>query len=98
MVECKDLKKMDLMGKSDPFVKVFLMPGNHKELKTKVIKKNLNPLFNEVFKFVVSETLIHTLYQLKLVSRFLLLKFQRRQWSSKFLTGTRFPKLMGLER
>jgi len=53
VVECKDLKKMDLMGKSDPFVKVFLMPGNHKELKTKVIKKNLNPLFNEVFKFVI---------------------------------------------
>ena len=54
VVECKDLKKMDILGKSDPFVRVFLMPGNHKELKTKVIKKNLNPLFNEVFKFVIS--------------------------------------------
>ena len=53
-MECKDLKKMDILGKSDPFVRVFLMPGNHKELKTKIIKKNLNPLFNEVFKFVVS--------------------------------------------
>ena len=53
-MECKDLKKMDILGKSDPFVRVFLMPGNHKELKTKVIKKNLNPLFNEVFKFVIS--------------------------------------------
>merc|ERR1711892_376056 len=56
VVECKDLKKMDILGKSDPFVRVYLMPGNHKELKTKVIKKNLNPLFNEVFKFVIPLT------------------------------------------
>ena len=49
------MKKMDILGKSDPFVRIYLMPGNHKELKTKVIKKNLNPLFNEVFKFVVSD-------------------------------------------
>merc|ERR1711892_384910 len=51
VVECKELKKMDILGKSDPFVRIYLMPGNHKELKTKVIKKNLNPLFNQVFNW-----------------------------------------------
>ena len=44
---------MDILGKSDPFVRVYLLPNNHKELKTKVVKKNLNPVFNESFKFVV---------------------------------------------
>jgi len=53
VVECKDLPKMDIMGKSDPFVRVYLLPNTHKELKTKVIKKTLNPIFNESFKFVV---------------------------------------------
>merc|ERR1719341_2855000 len=57
VVECKGLKKMDLLGKSDPFVRVFLMPGTHNEQKTKVIKRNLNPVFDEVFKFVVSSNL-----------------------------------------
>ena len=55
MVECKGLKKMDFLGKSDPFVQVFLMPGKHREMKTKVIKKNINPVFDETFKFVVSK-------------------------------------------
>merc|ERR1712179_136577 len=56
VVECKELKKMDVFGKADPFVRVFLMPGNHAELKTNVIKGNLNPLFNQVFKFVIPLT------------------------------------------
>ena len=54
MVECKQLKKMDILGKSDPFVQILLIPGKHVEMKTKVIKKNLNPVFDEIFKYVVS--------------------------------------------
>ena len=30
------------------------MPGTHKELKTRVVKGNLNPTFNDEFSFVVS--------------------------------------------
>lgn len=41
-------------GKVDPYVRVFLMPGTHNELKTKVMKNNLNPTFNDEFSFVVS--------------------------------------------
>ena len=53
VVECKNLKKMDTFGKSDPFVRVYLLPGNHEELKTEVVKKNLNPVFNANFSFKV---------------------------------------------
>ena len=45
---------MDTFGKSDPFVRVYVLPGPHDELKTKVIKKNLNPVYNESFQFSVS--------------------------------------------
>ena len=54
VIECKDLKKMDTFGKSDPFVKVYLMPGTHTEMKTKTIKKTLDPQFKEVFSFTVN--------------------------------------------
>ena len=53
VVECKNLKKMDTFGKSDPFVRVYLLPGTHEELKTEVVKKNLNPVFNANFSFKV---------------------------------------------
>ena len=59
MVECKNLKKTDLIGKSDPYVRVYLMPGTHMELKTKIVKNNLNPVYNDEFSFVVSSIFIH---------------------------------------
>ena len=56
VVECQDLKNMDTFGKSDPFVEVLLVPGKHVEMKTRVIRNNLNPVFdNEVFKTQVSQ-------------------------------------------
>ena len=46
---------MDLIGKSDPFVKVYVRPGLvEKDQMTKVIKDDLNPVFNEEFKFLIS--------------------------------------------
>ena len=39
------------MGKVDPYVKVYLMPGNFKVEKTKTQKKNFNPAFNETFTY-----------------------------------------------
>jgi Ca2+-dependent lipid-binding protein len=45
VVEAKDLKAVDSGGTSDPYVKVM---HNKKEiLKTQVVKKNLNPSWNE---------------------------------------------------
>jgi len=56
VVQCRNLPKKDVLGSSDPFVRVFLMPGTHAELKTKVVKKDLNPTYNDEFSFVLSPT------------------------------------------
>ena len=53
IVECKNLNKMDTFGKSDPFVRIYLLPGGHDEVKTEVKKKDLNPVFNSTFNFKV---------------------------------------------
>ena len=34
------------------------MPGKHTELKTKVIKKELNPVYNDEFSFVVCNAVL----------------------------------------
>ncbi|XP_058243842.1 synaptotagmin-1b [Hemibagrus wyckioides] len=56
ILEAKNLKKMDVGGLSDPYVKIHLIQ-NGKRLKKKktTIKKNtLNPYYNESFSFEVS--------------------------------------------
>ncbi|XP_072291028.1 synaptotagmin-A-like [Eucyclogobius newberryi] len=60
ILEAKNLKKMDVGGLSDPYVKLHLMQ-NGKRLKKKktTIKKNtLNPYYNESFSFEVACDLI----------------------------------------
>ena len=48
------MKKADLSGKPDPYVLVNLLGGGMKEIKTKTIKGNTNPVWNETFRFNVS--------------------------------------------
>jgi len=48
VIEAKDLIAVDSNGLSDPYVKV--MRGSKLIGKTKVVKKNLNPTWNETFK------------------------------------------------
>ena len=50
----QDLAPMDLNGFSDPYVCIHLLPDNKKKFETKVHRKTLNPVFNETFKFTVS--------------------------------------------
>merc|ERR1711871_1290 len=52
----KDLPKADLIGSSDPFCKVRL-GGNERSIvkKTKVIKNNLNPVWEQEFTFDLNE-------------------------------------------
>ncbi|XP_004596988.2 synaptotagmin-5 [Ochotona princeps] len=55
VLEAKNLKKMDVGGLSDPYVKVHLLQGGKKVRKKKTtIKKNtLSPYYNEAFSFEV---------------------------------------------
>ncbi|XP_061563715.1 synaptotagmin Vb [Cololabis saira] len=55
IMEAKNLKKMDVGGLSDPFVKIVLQQNGKriKKKKTTVKKNTLNPYFNESFSFEV---------------------------------------------
>jgi synaptotagmin-1 len=59
ILECKRLKKMDITGASDPYVKIKLLDSKGKRIgkkkKTTVKTANLNPYYNESFVFVVEE-------------------------------------------
>ena len=46
-----NLPAKDISGTSDPFVKVMLLPDKKHKLETRVKRKNLNPVWNEVFTF-----------------------------------------------
>merc|ERR1712117_20849 len=54
--QCRDLAAVDTKrNRSDPYVKVYLLPDRSKagKRKTKVKKHTLNPIFEEILKFVV---------------------------------------------
>jgi len=75
VVECHNLKKVDMIGSIDPYVKVFLMPGNHADLKTKSLKKDQNPSFNDEFSFVIDvenaqkKTIVFQVYDKDLIGK-----------------------------
>ena len=55
VIEAKDLPAMDRNGKSDPFLKLYLLGPKSgdkiEEVKTKTIKKTLTPVWNEEYHF-----------------------------------------------
>jgi len=55
VLEAKNLKKMDVGGLSDPYVKIVLMMNGKrlKKKKTSIKKCTLNPYYNESFAFEV---------------------------------------------
>ncbi|XP_037538801.1 synaptotagmin-1b [Nematolebias whitei] len=55
VLEAKNLKKMDVGGLSDPYVKIHLMQSGKrlKKKKTTIKKNTLNPYYNESFSFEV---------------------------------------------
>merc|ERR1719342_1849137 len=59
ILECKNLKKMDITGASDPYVKIKLLDKTGKRIgkkkKTSVKMGNLNPYYNESFVFIVEQ-------------------------------------------
>ena len=57
VVAARGLAAADKGGSSDPYVKTYLLPDKKKESKkkTKVVKKTLNPTFNETLKVRVED-------------------------------------------
>ena len=59
VLEARKLKKMDITGASDPYVKLKLFDSKGKRIgkkkKTSVKSCNLNPYWNESFVFIIDE-------------------------------------------
>eukprot|EP01018_Ginkgo_biloba_P031328 Gb_10239 [translate_table: standard] len=55
VMRAANLKKMDILGKSDPYVKLKLSQDRLPSKKTAVKMSNLNPEWNELFAFVVKD-------------------------------------------
>ena len=57
VIEAKDVPSMDRNGLSDPFIKLYLLGPKPKEkigeVKTKIIKKSLTPVWNEEYHFPI---------------------------------------------
>jgi Ca2+-dependent lipid-binding protein len=55
VVRAMDLLKMDIIGKSDPYVKLKLSGERLPSKRTSIKMCNLNPEWNENFKFAVKD-------------------------------------------
>ncbi|XP_013794883.1 synaptotagmin-7-like [Limulus polyphemus] len=51
ILQARHLPAKDIIGTSDPYVKVFLLPDKKHKLETKVKHRTLNPRWNETFYF-----------------------------------------------
>ena len=78
ILECKKLKKMDITGASDPYVKIKLLDSKGKRIgkkkKTTVKNANLNPYYNDSFVFIVEENTLSKVNLFK--NAYLLLLYQ----------------------
>ncbi|KAK4345179.1 hypothetical protein RND71_035355 [Anisodus tanguticus] len=55
LIEAKELTNKYLIGKSDPFVELFIRPLRDRTKTSKVIDNCLNPIWNEHFEFFVED-------------------------------------------
>lgn len=52
VVRCSGLPARDSnVGSSDPYVKLQLLPDKHHKVKTRVLRRTLNPVYDEDFTF-----------------------------------------------
>ena len=52
-MKANDLKNMEMIGKSDPYVVVHIRPLF--KVKSKVVENNLNPVWNETFELIAED-------------------------------------------
>ncbi|KAL7112330.1 hypothetical protein ACP275_05G145400 [Erythranthe tilingii] len=55
LIEAKELTNKDIVGKSDPFVELFIRPLRDRIQTSKTINNQTNPIWNEHFEFVVED-------------------------------------------
>ncbi|XP_075476582.1 calcium-dependent lipid-binding protein-like [Primulina tabacum] len=53
VIRANELKNKELIGKSDPYVVVYIRPLV--KVKTKVVDNNLNPVWNQTFELIVED-------------------------------------------
>ncbi|XP_039121292.1 synaptotagmin-5 [Dioscorea cayenensis subsp. rotundata] len=53
VVKANALKNMEMIGKSDPYVVLYVRPMF--KVKTKVVNNNLNPVWNETFELIADD-------------------------------------------
>lgn len=56
LIQAQGLINKDLIGKSDPFAKLYIRPLHSRMKTSKVIDNDLNPVWNEHFEFIVEDT------------------------------------------
>jgi Ca2+-dependent lipid-binding protein len=62
LIEGKNLKKTDLVGKTDPFVVMYVRQTKDKMKRSTKKKNTLNPVWNENFKVEVKHQIASRLY------------------------------------
>ncbi|KAF3453760.1 hypothetical protein FNV43_RR04201 [Rhamnella rubrinervis] len=55
LVQARNLTNKDIIGKSDPYAKLFIRPLRDRIKTSKIINNDLNPIWNEHFEFVVED-------------------------------------------
>ncbi|KAK6162081.1 hypothetical protein DH2020_001922 [Rehmannia glutinosa] len=55
LIEAKELTNKDIIGKSDPFAKIFIRPLRDRTKTSKTIDNQINPIWNEHFEFEVED-------------------------------------------
>ncbi|XP_028801178.1 synaptotagmin-5 [Neltuma alba] len=60
VVKANDLKNMEMIGKSDPYVVLHIRPLF--KVKTKVIDNNLNPVWDQAFNLIVEDKETQSLF------------------------------------
>lgn len=55
LIQAMNLANKELIGKSDPFAKLFIRPLRDRIKRSRTISNDLNPVWNEHFEFVVED-------------------------------------------